>query len=268
MVENRPVRSLCPGIAYHDYLVLTCCMDEEWSMRGADSDREDRSEMLLRGWQLFAAKCRKYRAGIDKNYRAFCSGNGTRATDFVSTYLFDPLIYKPLGHSDSMGIVLLDDFDPVHFLTSDIRTTVEEVSLGLCPVVESFCPTDARSVVLDFHTLLSAGGQSLTAPKGKRRARRRCAAHAFQAVTPLLVFTKYKLDGLGVLGAGLLFQQAVFRAMASRVLNVLNLLRDATQQDGSVSALVDEGGRQEDVNRTKCVFLDLQGVEEVGTLIF
>jgi len=266
VIDSAQSHSILSDIAYHDYLVLVCYMDEEWSRRGADQKLEGH-EPPTRGLQRFIEKCRVYRDGLNRNCAAFCRANHLKHEETVRSHLYNPISYFPFGHADSLGIVLLDDFDPVHYLTSDIRTTVEEVCLAVCPKLESFCPENIRGVCCELHDLLDGRAKSQWREKQSRETYS-LLQHEFQDTTPLLVFTKYKMDGLAAVGQSLLFQQALFKAMAIKIQDTFYLLKNKIALDKVMSSLVKENEEKKDITSVKCVFLDLQGPEEVGTLFF
>ena len=91
------------------------------------------------------------------------------------------------------------------------------------------------------------------------------AAHKFQESAPLLLFSKFKAHGLGMVGSGLLFQQALFLAMADKIRNTVQLLRkEAGNSDTPMAKLMSA----EQIDATKVAFLDLQGSQEIGILVF
>ena len=73
------------------------------------------------------------------------------------------------------------------------------------------------------------------------------------------------MDGLGTAGYGLLFQQALYQAMARKMVWGRDILRDEIAvADSSAAKFILPG----DSENTTCAFLDLQGIEEIGTAIF
>jgi len=258
-------RSLVAEIAYHDYVALFCAMDAEWSVRRRrQSEAPNDVESLTWCLNDFAARCRKYSDDVRENYAKFCRGNQVKRQRDLAPYLFNPISLIPFGHADSLSIVLLDDFDPVHCLTCEIRTTLEEVSLGLCPKLESL-DLHKHANLSELHHLIGEG-QSARGAHGKAAKAESGypPLHRFQDSLPLVAFTRYKMDGLAVLGQAVLFQQALFRAIGQEIQRVLDRLVEAVDGDKNANALM----RKEDIRSLKCVLLDLQGAEEIGTLIF
>jgi len=255
--------SLIGDLAYNDYVVLLCYMDAEWSMRRPLVESKSYLDLLLGRQEHFAAKCHKYRDGIEDNYKKFSQANGLEQGDAVSPYLFDPAFFIPFGHADDLAVVLLDDFDPVHYLTAETRTTLEEVCLAFSPKLDSFSQPGDGNICCELPDLFA-----LKAPRpGGRIAEEKTTSqgiHSFQQELPLLAFTKYKAHGLTTVGPGLLFQRNLLGAMAAKVQSTVRLLRERMTASESVAALISE----EDLDSVKCVFLDLQGPEELGTLVF
>ena len=168
----------------------------------------------------------------------------------------------PFGHADDLSIVLLDDFDPVHCMTADIPTTEEDGCLAFCPKIKDLVGDSAsQGVLCDLHELFgeacSPAGNAGAADKA-----RFAPEFQFQKSMPLLVSTKYKIGGLGALGEGVLFQNALYRAMAQRIRQVKEGLEDGA--NGLWKGWMKSG----DLESTRIAMLDLQGGEEIGTLIF
>ncbi len=259
LVKGGQGRSLVGDVAYHDYVAMFCYMDAEWSRRRIPADEtmpdvctQKKGEIghFLWAHKKFRESCEKFKEGIKKNYGLFSTANHTEPKEKIATFLFNPICYHPFGHADDMAIVLLDDFDPVHRLTAEIETTVEEVCLALCPKIATIID-DSGGPFCELHNL----------PEGNPLEH---LTHKFQQKTPLVAFTKYKMDGLATLGQGLLFQQSLFKTMAQKVRLTVDVLREKIRHDTVVGALM----RQDDIDTVKCAFVDLQSAEEIGTLIF
>jgi hypothetical protein len=61
---------------------------------------------------------------------------------------------------------------------------------------------------------------------------------ASQQRLPLMTFTQCRIDALGLLGQGTLFQQAIFLAMARKVRMITNLLQRRAGTDPDVAAMI------------------------------
>ncbi|MCX5638682.1 MAG: hypothetical protein NTX52_13480, partial [Planctomycetota bacterium] len=200
---------------------------------------------------------------MNDNYKEFSQANNAERKESLAQYLFNPICFIPFGHADDLAIVLMDDFDPVHYLMAETRTTVEEVCLAFCPKLDSFCLQNYGSTFCELHTLL---GPKTRLPKKEmeKGLAYRPVVHEFQETTPLLAFTKYKMYGLTTIGPSLLFQQNLLKAMAAKIQGTIELVRDRIAVSASIASLISK----DDIDSAKCIFLDLQGSEELGTLIF
>ncbi len=269
MRHSRKNDELKSDIGYHDYLALLCYTDAEWTRRKPHRIKNKRKTAFYNNFIHITDQCMQFRNGINKNHTDFLKTakyvvpEEQKEMDHdVSSYLYNPLCYVPFGHADELSIVLLDDFDPVHHVTTNIHTTMEEACIGFCPKMEHIIPNMGNGLFSEFHSLFGQSSiiKEPTLVDGKYTP----AAHDLLTDTPLLIFTKYKLHGLGVLGEGLLFQHTLFQTMASRCLDIKCRLLGEVKKNGKWHEWADE----EDVNTTKISFLDLQGSEEIGSMIF
>jgi len=262
MDQKKPMLG---DVAYHDYLTLLCAIDAEWTRAPCSGENPNELAPFAGVFRQFTSRCWQYGRGVAAAHGEWLRANGAvgRPAGALDPYLYNPLCYCPAGHPDALCVALLDDFDPIHHLSAWVTTTIENVSLGFSPKLESL-GLSANGSLCELHQLFGndpvlpeaeMGGGEMYGP----------ASHSVQRVRPLLVFTKYKMDGLGCLGQGLLFQQALFRAMGKRIERITaELHRRAEQKTGAAGALMSS----EDVSSLRCALLDLQGAEEIGTLIF
>jgi hypothetical protein len=256
--------SLVGPVAYHDHLALLCSIDAEWTRRRLMPDEAGDPMECAAIRRSFTEACYQYADGIEDNYQNFLDANahhsaapGSADGSTVAGHLYRPAFFVPLGHADDLAIVLLDDFAPVHYLVGTTNTTVEDAMLAFCPTLQSMGFDGKSGSLRDLGQLLcgdrpGADGQ-VVAP-----------AHEFQRDTPLLVYTQFKMDGLAALGQGLLFQQTLMKVMARKIEESLQLLRDRIASHEIPAELMS----LEDVDSLRCCFLDLQGADEIGTLMF
>ena len=263
MGTRRRPDSIQSIIRYHDYMAFLCYTDAEWSRRRVPLGEIDDPDFFVRGVRRLVSTCCNYGQGVTENFKKFLKGGSDEPDVPLAADLFNPVCLSPFGHADDLAIVLLDDFDPVQDLTSDLRTTVEEVCLAFCPIVESLDVEGIGEILCDFDALF---GHKPRTPCRKAENISSPVEHAFQTSMPLAVFTKCKMDGLAVVGQGLLFQQALFRAMALKIRQVMGILRGRASPSAArdLAVLMSE----EELSATKFVFLDLQGPEEIGILTF
>lgn len=289
-------------IAYRDYAVLLVCLDAEWTRQTFNS--EDWAAPFANVFEEFTTNLWRYRGGM-ADYRKRIQNvveshevqpsndvpepNGAAAaTDPPDPRLFNSVCYVPFGHSDGLGVVLIDDCEVTHHLAETTTTTVESLSLAFCPELKSLGVASDDPLFCDLEQMLGESPNDVKTPECTNveevdRVRReaegegeppetwrvskyRPAQHEFETAMPLLAFSTFKLDGLGTVGPGVLFQQAVFRAMIRKIRDVVSGLRaelekpEKTSTHGLMSF--------DDLEHTRCALLDLQCAQEVGTLIF
>ncbi len=245
-------------IAYHDYVMVFFSMDAEWS-------RTNDCDCYSRSYRDFAAMCNKYRKDIEDNYRAFCKANREPSCfQPLEPHLYNPMHFLPFGHADELAMLLLDDFDPMHFLLAEMTNTLEEVNLAFCPKLEGIGVGTDETLFCEPHTLFDTSRKNVGEIEDAHNSHQ-SVTHESQKETPLLVFTKFKMHGLGVLGNGLLFQHLLYKAMVSKIRQTVADLNNTTETSGPLQDLMIN---KTDINSLKCSLLDLQGSEEVGTLMF
>lgn len=249
---------LVSDLSYLDYLVLISSLDAEWSRQGIEHPADALSP-FRRVLSHFTGTCREYAGDVARNYSEFCNANGSQPVNPLQPYLFSPACFLPFSHADVMTLTLLDDFDPVQHFTASATSAMEDVCLAFCPSLSSLGIGGDNRMFCELHTLLREPTRAQAAAEGVE-----LLAHSFQQTSPLLLFSKLKMDGLAVIGEGLLCQQALFRAMAERIQRVVRVLNEEiVDPAGAVAQLMSE----RDIEATKCVLLDLLGSAEVGTLI-
>jgi hypothetical protein len=251
MIDRKLNGTFVCDVGYNDYIAVIGCMDAEWTRA------EGPNKPFRHGCGDFISACKQYGANVRGKYNLFCEckANHISQPKPMDNYLFNPACYIPFGHADGLIITLLDDFDPVHHITAQLKTTLEEICLAFCPTLRSIGVLNDKQIFCELHTLLDDNLGDLANTD---------LEHDFQKETPLLVFTKYKMDGLSLLGEGLLFQQALFKAMAQKIHDTITLLGEQCKNRNDTNALI----LPKDVETFKCSFLDLQGAEEIGTLMF
>ncbi len=252
--------SMLSDLAYHDYIVLICSMDAEWSRRRFPPNdqsliTEEEKKGFLKNQRDFYESCNKFKKGINENYSKFEDANRNSKNDQVADFIFNPINYFPLGDADDLSIVLLDDFDSVHRLTAEIETSVAELCIGFCPSIDSITKSTSKTL-WDLDKLLQI--------KLEQQNNLKQYMHGFQKETPLLIFSKYKLNAMATLGHGLYFQQAIFKTMAVKIQEIIEELQQRYSDDSTLRKMV----KKDDIENVKFNFIDLQGQEEIGTLCF
>lgn len=274
MTEHTDGLDAKSDIKYHDYLLLTLMMDSKWTQGYPGGE----DFPPLANHRLFRQNCLDFGQGINDNFDLWRKANSLSGKPrYVDRYLYNPMSYFPLGHADDACIVLLDDHDPLEYLTLRVTRRIEDVSiayaLDMAHLVKkaglSFEEGEVDlSVFVSPHEQFDEefGPPNKSCPKDQRRAIGSDAdivTHAKQKDLPFLIYAKCRMGGLANLGYFLLAQEAIFKAMAQSVHSTLKRL-DALGKDPAMRDVLTSG----DVRKTRCCFLDLKEVEEIGLFIF
>ncbi|MDB6140618.1 MAG: hypothetical protein JWO94_3690, partial [Verrucomicrobiaceae bacterium] len=247
-----------PPIRYSKLVCLITGHDAEWSRRPASKAGDGEASLDKAFNRVFAEverMCTEFRTNLNKfaqlAYPERCAGEAGEWE--VPAHFFRPLRYQPVGHADAMSVTIFDDLDPIHSLTARCTTTVEEVAVGFAPFVDSLrrepWPAPFDGCLVDVEEFVRLGAVT--------------EEHPVQELPPLLLFSRIKLGALGLLGQGIEFQTAVFRAIVSDCLTGLKTLHALAEGDGLAEFEAD----QESVTSCRIALLDLQGQEEIGLLI-
>lgn len=247
-MTSHPNGSMVSEITYDPFLMLICSHDAEWS-RQSQADGSCWFAPFEQLMNEFSEACWTYRDNVNTNYRQFCAANGSKAKESLKSPYFDPVFYLPFGHADVLSLTLLDDFDPTHHLMGRTTTALEDISLGFCPSPISLGAQEGEPLFPNISSLwpiFNIQDESQT--------------------PPLLLFSKFKMDSLGSLGLALPCQIAIWKAMMTRIRSVVNALRRDFVSDAPRA----EVGKvkTDDIDTIRCLFLDLQGSEEIGLLLF
>ena len=258
MDDQAPKSRISADIAYHDYLALLVRLDTPWPWSIPDDERRFPSH---RNHREFAGKCFRYGSRLVKNSHNFHAAHASPKRDLLAHYLYNPVGFYTLGKVGDLVLILLDDIDAVQHLLAEAAGKLDDVSVGFCP--DLLGAGLGGNLLRNLHDLpneeFNRCNEEGDLKKIEAEVRNTApSTHGFQGETPLLVFTKYKMYGLASIGQGLLVQQAIFKAMASRLEWVIQDLREAK---------IEPAVSPEDADTVRCCFLDLSGAEEIGTLI-
>jgi len=268
-------------IAYHDYLLLLVQMNSEWSRRCKQEDEFPPAENHVQ----FRKNSIFFGEGINAAYSAWHRANhqGANPTEgFLDGYLYNTMSYLPLEHADDACLVLLDDQSPAHHLTMRINRRIEDVSLAYCPRMGDLATTVvnrqknpeqkaslkriADTLFCEPHDVFDVrrGPRQTTHQEdiGKNVGQDRWVEHDIQSECPFLVFTEYRMDGIASVTQFLLAQQAIYKTMVTCILNAIDRLE--TLAGCCSTDYLD----LRDITKTRCCLIDLQGAQEIGSMLF
>ncbi len=271
---------LLSGLEYCDYLLLGVAIDAEWTRRCPATAEWP---WHVQNHRHFRQNAIGYGEKVNSNYKAWCQANGVDSgkRTHVKEFLFNTISYFPLGHADDACFVLLDDQDPIRHLTMRVGRKVEDVCVAYCPRIGSIAPAEGLKnpkVFVDLDTLPNRDlGPQHDAPQenssgsgGTAKFVLDVPVHQFQRDTPLMVFAKFRLDGLLSLGEVLLSEEAVLKLMVRWMDEHITDLRSEWEKDNpSIRHLF--GDEDDDVivfRDVRCCLIDTQRMEEIGVLFF
>lgn len=250
-------------IEYHDYLAIVCRFDDSaWVRMG-------RSVPDLVGRQ-FTTACQNYFDTLDSHRRNWAQRAGL-STDYdpFPAYLYNPACFIAFGHTDHIGLVLVDDIEATTAVTADSSSTVEQIHLAYCPKLASL--GIENELFVEPHALFD-GTRRASQADGSLPEGYVPGSHSVEKAAPLLLWAKFKLNGLAILGSGLQVQQAAYRCIADRIEEVRQLLLVRAKRDGAERAA--RGGlpliEEEDLEpgHIRIAVLDPQGAEDITLLMF
>jgi hypothetical protein len=233
-------------LRYKDVVCLITGLDAEWSRRETNAQNQPQPLTQTCGlvFQEVERICESYCNNINTYAKIAHPEEYADKAFPVHEVLFKPKRYLPFGHADALAITLFDDIDPIHNLSAQCSTTVEEVAVGFAPDMQALredlpCEEEVGGCLVDIEEWMSNE-------------------------EPLLIFCRIKLAAIGLLGQGLPFQSAVFRAFAEHAQKVLEILLDYAKKNAESDPfeLSVKG-----IQQCRVTFLDLQGQEEIGVLI-
>lgn len=262
----RPnTKSPARPIKYCDVVCLITGHDAEWSRRQAvlEDPENDHGldESFARVHHEIAHICHTFKSRVNE----YSAAAYPEAKDEVEPCFFEPLGYLPVGHADLLLLTLLDDLDPIHFITAQCSTTVEEVAVGFAPMMESLKESSGTPSKFDpcLVNVVEFVKQGLNGQKNAEGANEALEKEMPPGLPPLLLFSRVKLGVLGLLGQSIEFQTAIFRAIVKDCLVALEVLHKESE-DGKLAEFDIVGPS---VEATRITLLDLQGQEEIGMLI-
>lgn len=244
---------------YHSCLFTAISLDAEWTRR-SHIDGQSPDSAIDKACESILKRCTQYKAKLERNrikQGLPAPAAGPDKTRWDS--LYSPLEYVPMGHDDALSLVVFDDFAPLISITSRCPTTVEEVSLGYIPKLESlvqgWLPESEHALWID-RARASFGEPEVVFKKG-------------QPLPSLMVMSRFKVNGIGSLGMGSLHHVALMRAMVRCIGETLLQMDSTAASTGPGHDLMEafEIGVK-DLEGMSFMMVDLLGQEELGIVYF
>ncbi|MCA9071703.1 MAG: hypothetical protein KDA84_22405, partial [Planctomycetaceae bacterium] len=289
------------SLRYHSYSALFLQLKDEAALRTCGAPPHSESPKKDPHVQLHELSVNDHLEWLLKDHRGKIQlPEEDKRTASLAPWLYQGICHVTFGHTDYLKLVLVDDFDLIFNLSSDVHLPTQHFTVGICPDLgdesldivsrESGRPqladwlrndaagraSEASSCpFVELHDFLQETTTCDVLDSLRPESTERQAVPKALLETPLMVFTRYRLGGLSLLGHGLLFRRAMYRAMARKVIQVQQKLRemDPKSLERLQIGLEDSDDRDQpptldDVNRLKICFIDTQGKEEIGTYIY
>lgn len=282
MQGSNAVYQLVSPVAYHPYLAFLAYFDHARVIRheradsnshaSADDGQEELTRTFRENARRFAQECARLKAENVSAAHLYPTGD---AHEHFPPYLFSPITFGALGHSDDIGLVLLDNFVAATRLSA-VSKGIEHSDVMLCPIVASVprepkthaidldksvpiehrrCSPDSCWPFCDLDAIVLANlasNNDTTDPMSPGFLRR----------SPLVVITSLKANMLALQPHGLALQQAVYQSIIDTVqFACLGLLSHTDSENEQLFV-------RDDVLTLRCALLEPQGAEDVALIIW
>jgi hypothetical protein len=253
-------KKLSTDMGYEDFVVLIAHMDGEAQFRKPRETADPLGRFFATG-DAFARECREYRAGMARYWRAF-GRHPQGAKDPYPEFIYSPVSFVTFGDTDCVSVVAIDDFHPTAWLATS-TIPMRQTCLAFCPKVESLGleviranPETARS-----DCVFRSARDLFPSENDKAHP-----SHVLLSENrPLFSISYFKLNVMAIVGPGVLFQEAVLRAMGARIAETLDTLREHARSSSGKSRVMFS---EDDVSSFRCILLDPQGWSDISTLMF
>lgn len=293
--------SITSRLQYHGYVALIVHIDGEKYFRNVQN-KENQLEPFEKTGDILSYGCAKYRRAMAEYLEAFKKANkheegknngkkeksecrietGQKNKDDEEPtfekypYLYNPASFIAFGNNDNISVVLSDDFEFEQRLVMLSNVPARQTSLAFCPELESLGLKDKNFQDIFCEPSDICNGAPPVMPDNElqlveieSKGALQAPIHPFVEERPLVAVTYFKLNGMAVLGPGLLLQEAVYRVMAKKIRDAwIYLERKTNLKRGTAKTFFTKIMSNQDVQSFQCAFLEPQGWADVATLMF
>ncbi|MFX1590541.1 MAG: hypothetical protein ACFFC1_20600, partial [Promethearchaeota archaeon] len=254
-------------ISYHKYAVFISHLDNEHYLRSKSKNGNQYSS-FVKGNNATVLNCAKYFNNLRKNFDEYKNAAQKADPDIdleslpkFPHHLYNPACFLCFGNTDNLTITTIDDFDFANYLSSRLEIPVKQTCLAFCPNLKSLGIETGRDA--QFYDIGDiCDGPPITVGQSEP------SVHPFLQHRPLLAVSYFKLNGISVLGPGMLLQQAIYKAIANKTEDVYDELLKKTECGKNQKNLFESVISQEDVKSFKAAIVDPQGWSDVVYLSF
>jgi hypothetical protein len=242
------------GIVYQPYISVFSWLSDVRPLRTGQGQFHDDVT------SSFSTFCETYRRGVEERQRLQAGANGLARIakdERMDEWVLRPACLDSLGASDALTVVLMDDFDPMLRMASEIDLPIDRMMLGFCPTISS--------LGLSRFVLATATGAKPRCPfvEVHELVEDLRKAEPGSDSNPFLVLSLFKVGGLGALGRSLVRESTIFEAMAKRIIQVSESLVEQIESPGLNNLEI----TRLDLDTYECAVVEGQGAESVLLLI-
>ncbi|GEM_PF-4605961 len=197
---------------------------------------------FLRPGAAIAGACQAYKNTLVEYAELYSKVSNVPST--CPDHLFQPSTFVTFGDTDCLSMIAIDDFDILTELSLHHYLQIHQSCVAFCLDAESTTlPSLQNSVFCNFDRMVS--------PK--------------EDLPPLVLLSHFRMNGLAVLGPGLMLSQALFSAIALKVTKTLEDLASISISESKRTSDFQISDR--DLREFHCSFLDPQGWSDLA-LVF
>lgn len=282
--------NILSGLKYHNYALLIAHVDaERFSIDGIEKkgkasaigrEQEGKRTVFDKPMVIFTEQCQNYRRNLNVVLDEFMKASNLHEKIDFGPFMYNPSCFVAFGDNDNVSFVAVDEFDAAARLSSLEDLPVRQTCLAFCPELESLGLKDneSKNIFCELTDIYKRNGEEIKQPMSDDIASfferfgeeveeidfgEPADPSPFFEKRPLMAVTYFKLDGMAVLGPGLMIQEYVYKVMADRIKRTLKGLSDNA---GNLTDILPSG--KDDIDSFRCMFLDPQGWSDVATLMF
>lgn len=282
--------NILSGVKYHNYAILIihvdverfCIANMQKKPIAAANGYKKEAERTVFGepGHVFRERCQDYRRYLKLVLDKFKEVSRVAEKIDFGAFMYNPSCFVAFGDNNNVSFVAVDEFDAAARLSSLEDLPVRQTCLAFCPELKSlglregenqnvFCElTDIYKwddeqrdkANSQFPKIL---GQLYHEEFEKIDVGEPVDPSPFFEKRPLLAVTYFKLNGMAVLGPGLMMQEYVYKVMADRIKETL---KELSENANNLTDIL-PGGKH-DIESFRCMFLDPQGWSDIATLMF
>ena len=240
MLTDNPPKT-APELSYLDYVIMIALLDAEASRPAKENEDKVPLTSFISSIEEMSKEAENYNRTRHVHEQAQF---GTATEVPRDPTMFKTQAWVPFGHADLLTLTLSDDIDAAQAIIERYTRTVEDVMVGYCPdplpyqkawnLPDIKCPLIAPR---EMSQLIQSEGISKY---------------------PLMLFSKLRMSPLLSFGRALINQRLIYAAMLGALAKAVEHLSE------TASTLIGKA----DLESFKICFLDLQGEEEFGLLIY